>query len=73
MKINVGVRSLAALLAAASLVSPVFGNEGQVPKGIPHLDHVFVIMMENHAYAQVVGNPDAPFTKQLCKISQHVD
>ena len=25
--------------------------EGPVPKGIPRLQHVFVIMMENHAWA----------------------
>ena len=26
-----------------------------------HLDHVFLIMMENHAYGQVIGNPNMPF------------
>ncbi len=64
MKINVKMRSLAAMLAAASLVSPAFANEGNVPKGVPHLDHVFVILMENHAYGQIIGNPNAPFTNQ---------
>ncbi|MBV8206541.1 MAG: phosphoesterase [Acidobacteria bacterium] len=49
------------LLAAALLGGPLFAQEGAVPKGIPHLDHVFVIMMENHAYGQIVGNPNAPF------------
>jgi hypothetical protein len=39
-------------------------QEGSVPKGVPHLDHVFVIMMENHAYKQVIGNPNMPFTNQ---------
>jgi hypothetical protein len=39
----------------------MFAGEGPVPKGIPHLDHVFVIVMENHAYGQIVGNPNAPF------------
>jgi phosphatidylinositol-3-phosphatase len=69
MKINVGVRSLAALLAAASLVSPGFANEGAVPKGVAHLDHVFVIMMENHGYSQIAGNPSAPFINQLASSS----
>jgi hypothetical protein len=23
---------------------------------------VFVIMMENHGYSQIIGNPNAPFT-----------
>jgi len=55
--------ALAALLAAAC-VSPVFAGEGQVPKGIPHLDHVFFIMMENHGYSQVITNPNDPFVNQ---------
>lgn len=48
-------------LLAAALTSPLFAAEGPVPKGVPHLDHVFVIMMENHGYGQIVGNPNAPF------------
>jgi phosphatidylinositol-3-phosphatase len=62
MKTKVRMKSLAAMLAAMSLVSPTYANEDSVPKGIPHLDHVFVIMMENHGYQQIVGNPNAPFT-----------
>jgi hypothetical protein len=67
MKVNFKLKSLAAVLAASSLVSPAFANEGNVPKGVPHLDHVFVIMMENHAYAQIVGNPNAPFINAYMK------
>jgi len=51
-------------LCAAATVSTALAQEGPVPKGVPHLDHVFVIMMENHGYAQIVGNPNAPFTNQ---------
>ena len=51
-------------LFAAGAVSPMSAQEGSVPKGVPHLDHVFVIMMENHAYKQVIGNPNMPFTNQ---------
>jgi Multicopper oxidase len=39
--------------------------EGPVPKGIPRLQHVFVIMMENHAFGQIQNNPQAPFTNGL--------
>ena len=39
----------------------LFAAEGAVPSGVPHLDHVFVIVMENHGYSQIVGNPNAPF------------
>jgi hypothetical protein len=39
----------------------LFAAEGAVPSGVPHLDHVFVIVMENHGYSQIVGNSNAPF------------
>lgn len=39
--------------------------EGPVPSGMPHLDHVFVVMMENHGYSQVVNNANLPFTNSL--------
>jgi len=54
-------------LLAMALVSTVFAAEGPVPRGIPHLDHVFVIMMENHGYKQIFNNPDAPFANQLAR------
>ncbi|HEY1313590.1 MAG TPA: alkaline phosphatase family protein [Steroidobacteraceae bacterium] len=41
--------------------------QGPVPRGIPPLEHVFVIMMENHAYGQIAGNPQAPFLNSLMK------
>ena len=44
-----------------------FAQEGAVPSGVPQLDHVFFIMMENHAYEQVVGNPNLPFTNAYMK------
>ena len=28
---------------------------------VPRLDHVFIIMMENHYYGQILGNANAPF------------
>jgi len=52
---------LAAFLAGAS----AWAAEGPVPKGIPKLDHVFVIMMENHVYGQISDNPQAPFINGL--------
>jgi phosphatidylinositol-3-phosphatase len=45
--------------------SPAFSMEGPVPAGIPHLDHVFVIMMENHGYGQIIHNPNAPYINGL--------
>jgi phosphatidylinositol-3-phosphatase len=53
--------SVAACIAAGA----AHAAEGPVPKGVPALDHVFVIMMENHAYGQIAGNPQAPFINGL--------
>ena len=61
-------RSIAALgLLGVALASPVFANEGSVPQGIPHLDHVFVIVMENTAYGQIMNDPNAPFINQMAR------
>jgi phosphatidylinositol-3-phosphatase len=54
-------------LLASFLVSTTFAAEGPVPKGVPHLDHVFLIMMENHSYSQIINNPNAPFINRLAK------
>jgi hypothetical protein len=59
-------KSLATLaLVAAGLTSSAYAAEGASPKGVPHLDQVFVIMMENHGYQQILNNPSAPFINHL--------
>src|SRR5450432_794916 len=54
-------------LLATALVGRVVAQEGPVPRGVPHLDHVFIIMMENHGYNQLINNPNAPFIDQYAK------
>jgi phosphatidylinositol-3-phosphatase len=54
-------------LLAAIFANATFAAEGRTPAGIPHLDHVFLIMMENHGYDQVIDNPDDPFVNALAK------
>jgi len=54
--------TVVALLAALAVAG--FAQEGAVPKGVPHLDHVFLIMMENHGYTEILGNPNAKFITQ---------
>ena len=54
-------------LLVVSLAGAASAQEGAVPKGVPYLDHVFVIVMENHAYAQVIGNPNDPFVNKYAK------
>lgn len=54
-------------LSTFLLTGTLFAGEGAVPKGVNHLDHVFVIMMENHGFSQIVGNPNAPFANSYMK------
>ena len=46
---------------ALTAATGVLADEGAVPEGVGRLDHVFLIMMENHGYAEVIGNPSMPF------------
>lgn len=61
------IKALFAALLAVALSCAAFAQVGPVPKGIPHLDHVFVIMMENHGYSQILNNPNAPFLNSYAK------
>jgi hypothetical protein len=54
-------------LLAALAAGQTSAREGEIPDGIPKLDHVFLIMMENHGYSQLLNNPNAPFTNQLAR------
>ena len=54
-------------LLATTLTGAAFAQVGPVPKGVPHLDHVWVIMMENHGYSQILNNPNEPFVAQYAK------
>jgi hypothetical protein len=60
-------RYTALSLLAIACVGSVFAAEGPSPKGVRHLDHVFVIMMENHGYSQILNNPNAPFINKLAR------
>jgi hypothetical protein len=57
----------ATTLALASFATGAGAAEGTTPHGVPHLDHVFVIMMENHGYSQIANNPNAPFINSLAR------
>jgi hypothetical protein len=61
----VKTRKYLPVLLSVTAVAGGFAAEGPIPAGIQHLDHVFVIMMENHGYSQVVGNPNLPYTNEL--------
>ena len=55
-------------LAATAVATTAFAfdsdhdnDKSQDKRAVPKLDHVFVVMMENHAYSQIMGNANAPF------------
>ena len=58
-------------IALALTCSAVFASTALAQKGddrpVPYMDHVFVIMMENHQYTQIIGNPNAPFITAYAK------
>jgi phosphatidylinositol-3-phosphatase len=60
-------KAAALCLSSLLLASTLPADEGRVPSGVAHLDHVFVIMMENHAYKQIIDNPNEPFVNQYAK------
>ena len=50
-----------------TLTGAGFAQEGPVPKGVTPLDHVFLIVMENHGYSEIINNPNAPFINQYAQ------
>ncbi len=51
------------------LATVTFAAEGPAPPGVPTLQHVWVVMMENHGYGQVVGNPNLPYINDMISLA----
>src|SRR3974390_1410823 len=68
-----GKRAALGAIMATLLAGTAMAVEGPAVNhsAIPRLDHGFVILMENHAYGQIVNNPNAPFTNQYLKQANH--
>jgi phosphatidylinositol-3-phosphatase len=60
-------RRLAVVAVSVVLLSVAVGHTSAAASGgVPAFDHVFVIVMENHSYAQIIGNTSqAPYINQL--------
>ena len=43
------------------------GSTGDHANEVPRYDFIFVIIAENHGYAQIIGNPNAPNLNRLAK------
>ncbi len=57
------------LIAAMVLLvgTAAASGEPQHPAGVPHFNHVFVIMMENTGIEALLNNPNAPWINQAVK------
>ncbi len=54
---------LLAALVVAALAMPMAAEARTRP--VPAFDHIYVIVLENHSYASIVGNPNAPYLNRL--------
>jgi hypothetical protein len=57
-------RTVFALLAGF-LAIRLAPSESETAAAIPRPDHTVVVIMENHAYSDVIGNPNAPYIASL--------
>ncbi|MBV9452145.1 MAG: hypothetical protein JO345_40290 [Streptosporangiaceae bacterium] len=62
------------VLAAGVLLAPAVGSapaqaalNSPGPAAAPKLDHVFLVMMENNGYGDIIGNPAAPNINYLAR------
>jgi phosphatidylinositol-3-phosphatase len=58
---------LIASYAAAAEPAWCPGSTGDHANEVPRYDHILVIIAENHGYAQIIGNPNAPHLNRLAK------
>jgi phosphatidylinositol-3-phosphatase len=55
------------LAAASAGVWAGLGNDAQAAGSVPTPDHTVVVVMENHAYSQVIGSSSAPYINNTLK------
>src|ERR1700722_1038080 len=63
------VRSAAVVLSivavTAAFVPSLTGTPIGAASTVPNFDHIFVIVMENHSYGDIIGNSSAPYLNSL--------
>ncbi|HEY1277334.1 MAG TPA: alkaline phosphatase family protein [Thermoleophilaceae bacterium] len=57
---------LAVALLAAAAFAAVAAPAAEAAK-VPRLKHVWVFVLENHSYGEVIGNPHAPYLNKLAR------
>lgn len=58
-------RLLGALLLAVGFIALAGCASAETVTPPPAYDHIVVVVEENHSYADIIGNPDAPFMNAL--------
>src|SRR5665213_1073790 len=58
---------VATALCGSMLTAQDRDHDRDHDRNVPHLDHVFVIMMENRFYGQIIGNPNAKYINDYAK------
>src|SRR5215472_5804442 len=61
------VLAFAVVMLAVVGASDRLGSAVASAAGVPAYDHIFVVVEENHAYNQIIGNPAAPTINQLAQ------
>jgi len=62
------ISAISVVAASALTFGAALAGERDVPKsGFGHLDHVFLIIMENQTDTDILGNPNAPFINSYAK------
>jgi Phosphoesterase family len=61
------VLAFAVVMLAVVGASDRRGSAVASAAGVPAYDHIFVVVEENHAYNQIIGNPAAPTINQLAQ------
>ncbi|MEU4586731.1 alkaline phosphatase family protein [Kitasatospora aureofaciens] len=55
----------AAVAGATTAAALTAGTSASAAATLPSPDHIVVVMLENHAYGQIIGSSDAPFLNSL--------
>ncbi len=59
------VRGLAWIACGVISVAAAIAPDHVQAASVPAFDHVFVIVMENHSYGEIIGSPSAPYINSL--------
>ncbi len=60
-----GIAAVALVLGALLVPIAATTNAAAAANGIPAFDHIFVVMLENHSYNEIIGNSSAPYLNSL--------